>query len=253
MSNQYTWLVSPDKMIINGVSSDTVGIYVDTPPMPPMPEEIVEENTPLGRSESIVYHTGQYKNIEITVKCYVFDYGYLPDAIYKYLLGAKTLAFGADERYYYIVKKVGAITPSYQTKGKNLLSVKFICSPFKYISLNPEHTYVIPDGQTEWTVQVLNSGDVYCEPIIWLSTAEGHAVGHITVNGVAVSLPAVTNDDIYIDLQKMELYKVVDGQPISMQSYSSGRWWDFVFPPGYSEITWDGSRTMKITLNERWL
>lgn len=250
MSNAYTWLVSPDKMIINGVSSDTVGIFVDTPPMPPMPEEEIVESNPLGRSESVIYRTGKYRNIEITVKCYVFDYGYLPDEIYKYLLGAKTLAFSSDERYYYVVKRVAAITPSYQRNGKNLLGVKFICSPFKYKSLNPEHVYEIPDGQTSRMIFPLNSGSVYCEPIIWISAAE---TTHISVNRVEATITGAPYNDIYIDLQKMEVYTITSGQTIAMQSKISGRWWDFIFPPGYQRITWDGAQTMKITMNERWV
>lgn len=253
MSNQYTWLVSPDKMIINGVSSDTVGLFVDTPPMPPKSEEIVEESTPLGRSESIVYHTGQYKNIEITVKCFVFDYGYLPDSIYKYLQAAQTLSFSSEERYFYKVKKVSALNPSYQKNGKYLLSVKFICSPFKYLALNPEHEYSFPEGQTSGTAHILNSGDIYCEPLIWLSAGENHAVATITVNDVTVTMPATASSDVYIDLQKMEVYTISGGQIISVQSNVMGRWWDFIFPPGYTDIAWTGSKDMKITLNERWL
>ena len=204
MSNEYTWLVTPDKMIINGVSSDTVGLAVNTPPMPPMAEQIVDEAFAFGRAESTVYQTGQYKNIEIAVKCFVFDYGYLPDQIYKFIYDAKTLAFSSDDRYYYKVKKVLGISPAYQKLGKNVLTVRFQCSPFKYSALNPQYTYSIPDGQTSCSVQIMNAGSIYCEPLIWLSARDGDASAQITVNGETATV--TTGSEAYFDIQNMEVY-----------------------------------------------
>lgn len=255
MGNQYSWLVSPDKMIINGVSSDTVGLTVDTPPMPPLAEEIVDEAFTFGRAESTVFKTGQYKNIEIAVKCYVLDYGYQPDQIYKYISGAKTLAFSSDDRYFYKVKKVLSVTPAYQGKGKNVLNVRFQCSPFKYNAINPEYTYTIPDGETSGTAQIYNAGSVYCEPMIWMAARVigSGTSGVITVNGETVTIIPATSGEVYFDIPNMEVYTLVGGTPTALQSSVSGKWWEFILPPGYSEISWSGGTAIKITKNERWL
>lgn len=254
MSNQYTWIMSKDKMILNGVSSDTVGIFVDTPPMPPMPNEIVEQNYVHGRAESNVYHTGHFSDITISVNCYVFDYGEHPDQIYRFLSGAKTLAFSTSDRFYYKVKQVQSITPTYNGYGKNTLTVRFLCSPFKYNNPNPEYVYTIPDGEASNTIQIYNAGSVYCEPVIFLSESETHSATSISVNGITVTAPVTTTNHLYIDIPRMETYYMLNGEMIvPSPGMVNGKWWDFIFPPGYSEITWSGTETIKIIKNERWL
>lgn len=253
MSNAYTWLMSKDKMYINGVSSDTVGIFVDTPPMPPMAEEIVEEINIIGRAESNYYHTGTYKDITITVNCYIFDYGDHPDLIYKYLRGAKTLSFSSADDYYYKVKRVAGLTPSYNGKGKNTLSVQFICSPFKYAVNQQTVTFQRGEDETK-TVQVFNAGTVYAEPIFILpyTEAQTHSYGVLEVNGTQIECPATYQSDIYIDLQITETYKIVDGEKTRIGNIT-GQWWDCILQPGYNEVAFSGCDYLTITKNERLL
>lgn len=253
MSNAYTWLMSKDKMYINGVSSDTVGIFVDTPPMPPMAEEIVEEINIIGRAESNYYHTGTYKDITITVNCYIFDYGDHPDLIYKYLRGAKTLSFSSADDYYYKVKRVAGLTPSYNGKGKNTLSVQFICSPFKY-AVN-QQTVTFQRGEDEVkTVQVFNAGGIYSEPVFLLpyGSEETHQFARLWVNGEYIATPQTFVSDVYIDLQIMEVYRIASGAKVKA-SPIYGNWWDCLLLPGYNTIEFAGCDYLTIKKNERLL
>ena len=250
MSNQYSWLMSKDKMYINGVSSDTVGILVDTPPMPPMAEEIVETVHVIGRADSSVYRTGMYNDITLTVKCYVFDYGRHPDAIYRYLKGAQTVGFGDD--ILYRVKNVTGITPSYSGNGKNLLTVNFVCSPFKYAANTAPVVYELGDGEESRTIQVFNAGTVYAEPIYKLEKTISPTVGVLTVNGVTVNVAATVDTNVYIDLSLMECYKIVSGNKVRVSAVF-GQWWDCILQPGYNEITFSGSESLEIVKNERFL
>lgn len=251
MSNEYTYIVSPDKMIINGISSDTVGIFVDTPPMPPMPEQKVEKFFVPGNAESRIYPTGQFEDITITVKCAVFDYGSHPDLIYKFLSGAKTLAFSSSDRYHYRVKSVQGLNPNYAKLGKNILNVKFICSPFKYLTENPAVVYERGESETK-TIQVYNSGSVYCEPVFKVYGITHQAATVLTVNGTALTInQSLNGDTVYIDMQRKEVYQIENGAMVSVQRNTSGAWWDFIMPPGYSEISWATAETLTITKNER--
>lgn len=249
---QYTIAASsPDKMFINGVSSEEVGLYVDTPPMPPMPEERVEyTGTPYANGD-LYGRTGMYNDITITVKCFVFDGGYHPQKIYGFISGAKTLAFSRTMQYHYKVKKVLGIIPQYRQAGKNILAVQFICAPFRYETQNN------PVQLTENPSYVVNATNIYHEPVFRVIFGEDALFGRFTVNDITLQLQAmpIQSSTIIIDTGRKKIYKESAGGTLTIiQQYTTGDFWKMILPPGKNTISWQGEvESVIMTQNARWL
>ena len=97
---------SPDYLIIDeSRTSNDVGIWVDTPPMPPMAEHVYREINIPDREESLTVIDETYNDIPLAVKAYIFDNAYDITSVYSWLRGAKKLRF-KDDDYYYRVKQV---------------------------------------------------------------------------------------------------------------------------------------------------
>ena len=242
---------SPDKMFLDGVCSDTVGLYVDTPPMPPMAEENVIEYDVPGLSGKLNRKTGTYQDITITVRCFVFDGGYHPGQIYKFLSNAKTLSFTRATGYFYQVKKVLGVTPQYQTSGKNFLNVQFVCSPFRYRKQN------IPQAFSASPANVYNMGNIYSEPVYRLTIKSDAQLAIFRVNGIALQILANALDTgtIVIDIPRKKIYKESSGDVLTIvQQYTSGAFWNMTLNHGANELTWNSEITsVEVTANERWL
>jgi len=149
---------SPDYLIINeNQTSNDIGIWVDTPPMPPMAEQVYRELTIPDREENLTVADESYKDIQLAVKAYIFDNAYDMTTVYSWLRGAKKLRF-KDDDYYYRVKKVLPPTLNYSGHGKTMITLNFVVSPFRYIKVD---TTVV---STTSTTTVLNTGNVYCRP-----------------------------------------------------------------------------------------
>lgn len=149
---------SPDYLIIDeDRTSNDIGIWVDTPPMPPMAEQVYREINIPDREESLTVADETYKDIDLPVKAYIFDNAYDMTTVYSWLRGAKKLRF-KDDDYYYRVKQVKPPTLNYQGHGKTMITLNFVVSPFRYLKVD---TTVI---STQNTFTVQNLGNVYCRP-----------------------------------------------------------------------------------------
>lgn len=241
---------SPDKMFVNGVCSDTVGLYVDRPPMPPMAAEKVSQFE-LPAQNGISYkREGYYDDVDLTVKCFVFDGGYNPQDIYKFLSAAKTVTFSRAPDYFYKVKKVRGITPQYKQLGKNFLQVVFTCEAFRYTVDNA------PVNYTDSEFTVYNRGNVDCEPVYKLTISDEAILDFFYVNGewLKIQSAAVIGKDIYIDVPRKKVYYIEDGIMTVCQRLTVGRFWNMTLRQGWNTI----SRTedilaVEIVRNERWI
>ena len=149
---------SPDYWIIDeDRTSNDIGIWVDTPPMPPMAEQVYRELTIPDREENLTVADESYKDIPLAVKAYIFDNAYDMTTVYSWLRGAKKLRF-KDDDYYYRVKKVLPPTLNYSGHGKTMITLNFVVSPFRYFVVD---TTVV---STTSTTTVQNLGNVYCRP-----------------------------------------------------------------------------------------
>lgn len=151
------WIKSKDYIVINGISSDTVHIYIDTPPIPPKAEKKTQTIVIPGR-EDVITTNGEYEDITITINGYVFDRDYDPGDVYRWLEVAKTLKTSLSADYYYKVKKVMGVNPNYLGNGKYRLELQFLCSPYKYSVENEKHE------ETSKTFTISNEGTIYSQP-----------------------------------------------------------------------------------------
>lgn len=246
------WLAehSPDKMLVNGVCSDTVGLYVDRPPMPPMGAEKVDTYEIPNTNGSVVRRSGTYDDITLTVKCFVFDGGYHPEEIYKYLSGAKTVEFSRCPDYFYKVKKVNGITPSYKQLGKNYLQVVFTCEAFRYSVDNA------PQTESGSTVTIYNRGNVPCEPVYALALSSEATDETLTVNDeeLAISASTLAGETLFVDVARKKVYYINDGVATIVQNLTSGRFWAMVLQTGWNTVELSaGITSVEVTKNERWL
>lgn len=242
---------SADVMLVNGVCSRHVGLYVDTPPMPPMAEEKMEvTETPYANGD-LYGRTGVYSDITLNVRCFVFDGGYHPETIYGFLSGAKKLSFGNAQEYYYVVKKVVGITPQYQQGGKNFLNVQFVCSAFRYRTQNN------PIEFTESPARIVLPTNVYCEPVYKLTVdSERTGAAYFKVNDVELWVlnPAIQTGEVVVDIPRKKVYMVADGVYTIVQKYTTGSFWRQVLKPQENVLTWNDHVTaVSVTKNERWL
>ena len=190
---------SPDYLIIDeDRTSNDIGIWVDTPPMPPMAEQVYREINIPDREENLTVADESYKDIPLAVKAYIFDNAYDMTTVYSWLRGAKKLRF-KDDDYYYRVKKVLPPTLNYSGHGKTMITLNFVVSPFRYLKVDPA---VI---STSNTTTVQNLGNVYCRP-------QYKIFGSGTIKlQVDDSTNAVTVSDVdgycIIDAERMLIYK----------------------------------------------
>lgn len=190
---------SPDYLIIDeDRTSNDIGIWVDTPPMPPMAEQVYREITIPDREENLTVADESYKDIQLAVKAYIFDNAYDMTTVYSWLRGAKKLRF-KDDDYYYRVKKVLPPTLNYQGHGKTMITLNFVVSPFRYFVVD---TTVI---STTSTTTVQNLGNVYCRPQYKIF-GSGTITLKVDDNSNAVTISGVDGYCI-VDAERMLIYK----------------------------------------------
>lgn len=191
---------SPDYLIIDeSRTSNDVGIWVDTPPMPPMAEQVCREINIPDREETLTVIDETYKDIPLAVKAYIFSNAFDITGVYTWLRGAKKLRFNSSD-YYYRVKQVKPPTLNYQGNGKTVMTLNFVVSPFRYISSET----VITSSQTTTTVQ--NAGNKYCRPQYKIY---GSGTLTLRVDNDTNNQIKITGVDGYVivDAERMLVYK----------------------------------------------
>lgn len=228
-------ITSRDYFVLDGVSSATVGLYVDTPPIPP-----------LAKQRYITWKTGVdmdstspddvFEDINISFSCYLFfRENFDLSAIYAFLQGKSTLQFSRFPDRFFKIRQIGGVTPQQQYMGSKIkFTVQFVCAPFKYHTGNPE---IVVDGST-----IENPGTRYSRPIYKLTHSGGCS---LTVNGETLAIAAGAASPIYIDSQRMFAY---NGNGENQTKYTTG---NFPFlQPGLNTISTTGT-ALSVTGNWR--
>lgn len=225
-----------DFIEINGISSETVNVWIDTPPMPPK-AKLKTQNIVIPGREDVITSNGEYEDIPLSITAYVFERDYDPAALYEWMEKANAIKTSISNKYYYKVKKVHEVSPQYAGHGKYKLALNFTCDPYKYNSDNPVWT----TGGDE--INVRNNGTAVSRPL-FVITGSGD-IG-IETNSDKVTVKNVSNK-AYIDCQRLVCYD--DSNHILA---SSGR-----FPElkvGFNTINIYGNvTTTQFQINERWL
>lgn len=233
-----------DKFFINGVSSDTCDLYVDTIILPPMAEEITQEIRIPGREETLIQRDEQYADVPITITAYVFDNKYNINNLYTFLRtaleGKHALMTTLSDQYYYRVKKLLGVTPNYSGHGKTQIAITFMCSPFRYDS---DESY---DVVTENDSYVLNTGNIFARPIFRI-----FGQGDITLN--------VNNSDNPLTIYNIRHSAVVDTEKVLVHTMDLQTIYTTsgnipLLETGGNLIHWEGDvASIGIVRNLRWL
>lgn len=189
-------MISDDYILVNGVSSATVGLWVDTPPVPPMARQRVT-TWQTGGDMDVTAPDDAYEDIKIPVSAYVFfrrgDFDL--SRIYAFLSDAKTLQLSRFANRFFKVRSVDGITPQAQYDGQRIkIAIAFTCAPFKYHVSNGEIT---PSGTVE------NPGTRYARPVYKIMHSGGCT---LTVNGEVLTVAAGASSPIFVDAERMAAY-----------------------------------------------
>lgn len=226
---------SADFFTLDGVSSASVGLYVDTPPVPPLAKQRYTTWTGAldadGCSPDDVFD-----NITLNFDCYCFftvNFSLAP--LYAFLQGKSTLQFSRFPDRFFKIRQVNGITPVQQYDGNRIkMNVSFVCSPFKYHTANTEFT---PENNV-----ITNPGTRFSRPVYKITnTSAGGQVyytnGSITVNGqeLQIDFGGASQKTVVVDAEKMIAYD--DSTHENLTRYTSG-----LFPflsPGNNAIVTD--------------
>ena len=230
---------SKDYIKLDGVSSKTIGLYVDTPPMPPMAQRRYTswETEQLGQSQ-IIDHD-YYEDVTITITCYVFDYGINVNKIYAWINNSKRLETSVYSQWFYKIKKINGVTPGYDKKGKYKIDISFVCEPYRYSTDNQLVT--ITESDTPFEV----GGSANTRPIY---NVYGDGDIKIIVNNDIDNALMLYDVDtvVTVDCERM----VVHTHGVPMKSSGKLPFLD----AGTNDIEWTGNvKMIEIIKNERWI
>ena len=228
-----------DYIIINGVSSHDYGLYVDTPPMPIYQAPLYESVNIFGKAEGMTFNDTAREDVQIDINAYLFDdeQSAEPNELYAFLSGAKTLQTSKSSSFEYRVKRLLSIVPAYQGHGKQLLTISFICSPYRY---SIENDVYVSENEEVW---LNNDGTMYCQPVYKLY---GNGTLELKVNEDTENKMVINNvsDFVVVDSERFVCYK---GNEIKR---CKGQF--PFFNIGMNRIETNATK-IEITLNKRWL
>ena len=215
------------------ISSETLGIYVDLPSVPPFSQQRVSVAN-VGLDCDISVRDDVWEDISISIPALSFyskdDFDFSP--VYAFIANAELLEISRFPDYYFKVRSVNAVAPSAQYGGDKIrFTFRFTCKPFKYLK---DNDYIEFNGET-----ITNPGTRFCRPIYHITGTTGTV---LTVNGSAFTIADTDGTNFYIDCERLLAY-FADGTNILPKT--SGQ-----FPflqPGINNVDLsDGEMTVKL-------
>jgi len=182
---------------IDGVSSKDKGIWLDTPPVPPMAKQRYTAYQ-TGIDEDRTTPDESFEDIKYKLTFYTIEDGYDNREIYSYIVNAKKLEISRLDGLYFKVRQVDLSSVETAFKGNRIkYTATFTLAPFKYaVSNDPVE---IESGD-----YITNNGSRYAKPIIELS---GAGTIQLVFNNIpyTVTLPS-TGEVVYIDSDRYITY-----------------------------------------------
>lgn len=190
---------------INGISSNSLGLLVDTPAVPPMARQRFTTYQ-VGTDEDGTYPDNSFEDITYNLIFYTIARQDFDNTdIYAFLANAETLEISRLSGYYYKIRQLALDNPENLFRGDKIrYKLNFKLAPFRYFA----EKSAISLTQNGGTVQ--NNGTRYSKPIF-----EIVGTGDISINvngknfeikGLSDSQKVIVDSSKYITYSGSELF-----------------------------------------------
>lgn len=218
-----------DKFTLDGISSDTVGVFVDyLPPMPLAEQKYTDSNT--GADEQLTTPDEVFSNIVYVIRFYTFlNEDYNDQAIKAFCFGKSRLTLSRFPEYYFKIRKVSLQATDGLGLAKRVdYTLTLTLAPFRYTSSN--EWVQLSAGDT-----ILNSHSRYSKPLFEI-TGTGNIT--LTVNSSTFTVNGLTtNQTITIDSSRHITYS---GNTL-LTGQTDGKY--PLLGKGVNSISWTGTVT----------
>lgn len=248
--------MKPGEIILNGVSSETLGFRIQARPDIPSPRRKLEFIDAPGMSGSIVYDdmsfedtpfelaliikgTGRDNHEEIMNK--IWDvYNYFDTGKY-----VPMIPWFDPLKTYWVIPEDGQgpnFVNNVYMDGHIIASINLKCRPYKYLNGYPAVVHPTTNITLESPTRTHGGA-----PLI---IVEGSGALTVTVNGKQFVLEDIPTN-IYIDSESKMCYSVVGNQVISRNYFVKTREYP-EFRRGNNTITFTGTNVQTVTIQPRW-
>lgn len=226
-----------DYIKINGISSETLNLWADTPPVPSMAKQKYTSWVNAS-DEGGTTADDTFEDVTLNFDLYsFFDENYDNTAVYQYFSNAQTLEFSRHEGFYYKIKQVSVTCEGQYDGNRMKYRASFKLSPFRYAVNNPE--IEVTSGDV-----IENSGSRYSRPVYTLT---GSGTATITVNGETFTINDLSGTAV-IDCTRMVVYDLTSGD--NLLPKTSGKL-PFL-AVGNNVISYTNVTSLTLKKNERW-
>lgn len=229
---------------IDGVSSDTVGLFFDKIPYIPSAKRRVNTYQIPGAGEDLTIYSGDYDDIPMVLNAYIRPESDI-QSVYNWIHSGSKIELSTQPTIYGIIKSVGEIVPSRAGWDAHKIDIPLTLSPFRYL-LNDEEIIL-----SENPAYISNAGNIHSLPLYKMTGCSGDV--SITVNGVQLTITDAPAD-IYIDTASETVYTINAGTKENMLSKTSGAFWNMALNPGTNVIAWGGTvGSVSVKIGTRWV
>ena len=218
-----------EKFTLDGVSSDTLGLYCDfLSPLPMAEQKYTESN--IGEDETLVIPDEVFSNIPYSIRFYTFladDYN--DTAIKAFCADKSILTLSRFPGYYFKIRRISLTAADGLGYGKRIDYVLTLSlAPFRYVQTNP---YVILESGDD----IINEHSRYSKPEFEITGSDDIT---LTVNGSTFAVEGLTlNQTIHIDSARHITYS---GNTL-LTGKTSGKY--PLLNVGGNTISWTGNIT----------
>lgn len=246
--------------IWKGIDCRTKHVIMQKPAPLIMPEERVKHIEIPGRNGDMTqteqrYEIGAYNSYIQTAQIAV-NKNYNVKELYKWLRGEGYLTFSTDPGRQQKARVIGALTLNKHSYNLDWYEgeVQFYCQPLKERLYDETQTILSTDN----TKIVRNDGDLWAKPLIKLTTTATTVWIRFTKNTsyrqITVDMSGLSNQDIYIDCETMEVYDAPRTGFMTWRATVGGsnKYWPLLYN-GENTVTGEGWSKAEITKRERFL
>lgn len=189
---------SDEKFTLDGVSSDTLGLFVDfLPPIPLAEQKNTDFN--VGEDEQKTTPDDVFNNVTYQIRFYTFlNEDYNDTAIKAFCFGKKILTLSRFPDYYFKIRKVSLQAVDGSGYGKRIdYTLTLILAPFRYVVDNNWVSLTSGDD-------IYNDYTRYSKPLFEIKGTNNIT---LTVNGSTFTVNGLnSNQTVYIDSERHITY-----------------------------------------------